>query len=118
MPPRILILRPRPSLHKSLELGIRRLGEQDLQGYVFVATASVRALRALSWHPQSCTGVGSFGHRHAYPAVGSGNIDLRAENGLAQCDRQLELDIVAVAGEEGMWAHRNGEECGSGGGPA
>ena len=61
---------------------------------------AVAVQNPLTAEPQDRTGVGSFRHRHCHGAGRCRHGDAGAEDGLGQCHRQVEVDVVALTGEE------------------
>jgi hypothetical protein len=68
----------------------------------FVAVAAVRTRNPLALQAQHGAGVRPFRHRHGHRAGGRRYLHLAAEHVLAQRDRQIDVDVVALACEDMM----------------
>src|SRR5262245_42270553 len=100
MPARILVLSRLPASCEFLEFRIELLRQYDLDGHVFVPVTLIATQRALAPESQHSTCVRAFGDGHTHRARRRGNIKLCSEHCFRQTDRQLEVDIVALSGEE------------------
>src|SRR4029079_13129315 len=96
----LLCLARLPALRELLEFGIGPLRQDDLEGHIFIPMALVAAPRALALEPQHRAGIRPFRNRHAHGTGRGGDVELRAQHRFRQADRQLDADVVAVAGEE------------------
>ena len=57
--------------------------------------------------PQPRAGAGAWGDRQPHLALHRGHFQRRAQNGLANGDRQFDDDVVALAVEQRMWRDRD-----------
>src|SRR4029077_17965287 len=99
---RILALPRLPATREFLDLRIELLRQDDLERHVFVAVSLIAALRAFAAQSEPRAGVRAFGHGHAHWSARRRHIELGSEHSFRQADRQLEVDVVALAGEEPM----------------
>src|SRR5262245_17808889 len=102
---RILLLAGLPALRKFLDLRIELLRQHDLKCHVFVAMALVGARGALAFEPQHGAGIRGLRDGHADRPGRGGDVELRAQHRFRQTDRQLEVDVVALASEERVRPH-------------
>src|SRR5262249_52222571 len=98
----ILALPRLPAPREFLDFRIELLRQNNLESHVFVAMTLVAARRALAFLPQYRSRVGALGDRHAHRSARRGDVELRPEHRFGQADRQFEMDVVALAGEELM----------------
>src|SRR5262249_28200996 len=77
----------------------------NLESHVFVAMTLVAAGRAFAFESEHRPRIRAFGDRHAYRSGRRGDVELRSEHRFGQADRQFEVDVVALAGEELVRLH-------------
>src|SRR5262245_25609761 len=101
----ILALPRLPAPREFLDLRIELLRQNDLESHVFVAMTLAAARRALAFEPEHRPRIRAFGDRHAYRSGRGGDVELRPEHRFGQANRQFEVDVVALAGEELVRLH-------------
>ena len=100
----------RPAFQKGLEFRVGFVGQFDPQGDVLIAPGAVfPGRKAFSLEAQAGTAVGLFGDRHRDRTVNRGYANLRPQNCLMQCDRQLDMHVIALPSKQtvGLHMHRN-----------
>src|ERR1700704_5182079 len=70
--------------------------------HVFVTAITVRPGNALSLEPKHGVGVGPFRYAHGHLARGRRYLDLAAQHGFPQRNRQLQVNVVALACEDAV----------------
>src|SRR5262249_11066847 len=89
-----------PAPRQVLDLRIELLRQHNLESHVFVTMRLVAAWRALALESKHRPRIRAFGHRHAHRPGRRGDVEFRSEHRFGQADRQFEVDVVALAGEE------------------
>src|SRR5262249_55630816 len=94
-----------PAPREFLDLRIQLLRQHNLESHVFVTMSLVAAWRAPAPESEHPAGIRAFGDRHALRPGRRGDVELRSEHRFGQADRQFEVDVVALAGEELVRLH-------------
>src|SRR5262249_56797958 len=79
--------------------------QNNLDSTVFCAMTLVAARRAIAFEPEHRPCIRAFGDCHAYRSGRGGDVELRSEHRFGQADRQFEMDVVVLAGEELVRLH-------------
>src|SRR5882762_1196492 len=91
-----------PLLNKCFELRIRLLRKHQHELDVLIAFAAVGTAYAAPFESEYATGTRPFWHRHRDRSTGGGHLDFCAQHGLLQGNGQIQIDVVALAGEVRM----------------
>src|SRR5437588_11903529 len=95
------IARLLPSLDELLQLGI--MGRDvDLDRHQLIAALTVLGDEPPPLEPQDFARGRAFGNGEHYGAVGCRYLNLRAEHGLLESDRQFEPNVVPLTGVEAV----------------
>jgi hypothetical protein len=81
--------------------------DDDLDTAKLVTAATLGPLDPLSAQAQLGAAGCAPGDSQPDRAIQGRNIDLRTEHGLAQGQRQRQLDVVPVAAQVGIWLHHD-----------
>src|SRR5512138_905477 len=101
--PRVVAVRAAPVLDEVAQLLVRALRQHDAQLHVLVADLVPFARRdALALKAQGGAAVGAGRDLHRHAAVHRGHGHRRPQQRLLQRHRQLDMDVAALALEEGV----------------
>src|SRR5262249_55408937 len=89
-----------PAPREFLALPVELLRRHNLESHVFVTMRLVAAWRALALESKHRPRIRALWHRHAHRPGRRGDVEFRSEHRFGQADRQFEVDVVALAGEE------------------
>src|SRR3979490_771410 len=91
-----------PLGNEFLELRIWAFRQHHLERHVFVTAITVRPGNALSLEPKHGAGVGPFRYAHGHLARGRRYLHLAAQHGFPERNRQLQMNVVALACEDAV----------------
>ena len=103
-----------PALDELGQLGVAARADHHLQRHILVAgriAAASPAVNALAAQPQPRAGIRTRRDRHRHRSGDGRHRHPRAEHRFGEADRQLDMDVVALAAEEGVRRDMHFDQC-------